>query len=330
MKTRIFTAFLAGFLAVSTFCFAAEPAPASRQAAVGRKVMLKLRLKAGEKRDIKITQIQNITQTMQGKEIKTGLRIETVMGYEILAVEPNGMADMEVTYKSMKVNITSPQGTFVYDSTKPAPDTNDPMKKVLSTIYSSMTGGTLTMKVKPDGEVSDVNGMAAIIKKVAESAGPEAEIMKKMMSQMFDEKKMKDTMGQMFAVFPDEPVSIGQAWYDNLGIDIGFPIDVSTTYILKKRENGLAYIDAVAKMDIGDTAKKIELQPGMEMSFQMAGAISQSLAVDEISGWAVSGNGSMNLTGTVIMEPSKQMPKGMTIPMKIDGTFKFETLNIEK
>ncbi|MCD4830473.1 MAG: hypothetical protein K8R02_01545 [Anaerohalosphaeraceae bacterium] len=328
MKTRIFAAFLVCFLAFSTICFAADVKPAPKKGS-SEKVELKLRLKVGEKRDMKMTQVNNITQTMQGQEMKMAQEMEMVMGYEVLAVEPNGLATMKVTYKSMKMKMTSPEMSMEYDSTKPAEDSNDQGERMMRAAMSCMTGGELTMKVKPNGEVSDVNGMAEMMKKTIEGAGPEAEMMKSMMSKMFDEKKMKDSMGQMFAIFPDGPVGVGDAWYDDLGIDIGFPIDISTTYMLTKREKGLAYIDASAKMDMGDSAQKIEMAPGMSMGFQFAGVISQASVIDETNGWALSSSGAMNLTGVMSMEPSPQMPEGMKMPMKIDGTFKVETVDVK-
>ena len=105
---------------------------------------------------------------------------------------------------------------------------------------------------------------------------------------------------------------------------MAFPIDVDTTYVLKKRDNGLAYIDAVAKMDMGDESE-IEMGPA-KVSLQMSGVLNTASVVDEVTGWALRSNTTMNFTGVVKMAANEQMPQGMTIPMTINGTVKVETI----
>lgn len=323
MKAKVILVVMAVVLGVGVVAVAGP-----EKLVIEDKVQLKLNLKAGEKYDMKMSQVQNVTRSMLGQEVKATQDMEMVMGYEVLGVEPNGVSEVKMTYKSMKVKVKSPQGDFEYDSAKPAADTNESMAKMMGAMYSAMFGGSMTIKMRPNGEVYDVNGLEAIMKKIGEGDGPEGAMMKKMFEQMFDEDKMKDSMGEMFVIFPDEAVGVGQAWYDELGLDIGFPIDVSTTYMLMKREGGRAYIDASAKMDLGDEAKKIDMGP-MKMSFQVAGTISQSIVVDEASGWVLSSDGTMNLSGVIKLDASEQMPNGMAIPMKIDGVIKIETLKAE-
>ena len=326
MKTKVFAVIMA-VVSVFNFAVMAQEEVHQHNSAAGEKILLRIKLDAGDKYDMKMSQVQNVTQTMNGQEMQISQDQETVMGYEVLAVEPNGVAKVKTMFKSMKIKTKTPQGEFEYDSAKPVLDSNNPMSQMMGAMYSAMVGASMTMKLKPNGEVYEVDGLGAMMEKLAE-AGPEAEMIKQMMKQMFDDEKMKDSMGEMFVVYPDEPVVVGQAWYDEMGLDIGFPIDYTTTYMLVKRENGLAYIDSVAKMDLGDEAQKIEMGP-MKTSFQMAGTVNQSIVVDELSGWLKSADGKMNLTGIIKMEPNAQMPNGMTMPMKIDGIIKVETLKVE-
>ena len=292
-----------------------------------KHIDLKLNFRAGEKRDMKITQDMNITQTMQGQEMEVVQNQEMVMGIEVLSVDANGVAEIKMTYKSMKVKMSSPQMSMEYDSTKPPVEGSDPSTQMMQAVYSSMTGGSVMMKVNPKGEASDVRGLGDIMKNATEKLGPEAAAMKQFMSQLIDEDKLKDTMGDMFGVFPEGLVAVGDTWFDSAGLDIGFPIDIETTYMLKRRDKGMAYVDSVAKMDMG-TEKSIDMG-GMKMGFQMAGAISGASVIDEVSGWTLSSSGVMNITGVLKMGANPQMPDGMTMPMKIEGVFKVETIDVK-
>jgi hypothetical protein len=93
------------------------------------------------------------------------------------------------------------------------------------------------------------------------------------------------------------------------------PIDVSTTYIFKGRKDGIATIDSVAKMDMGDSSKPIQMGP-KKMSMQLAGTINATHQVDEKTGLVRKGNMTMNFSGIMKMDSEPNLP---AIPMTIAG-----------
>jgi hypothetical protein len=104
------------------------------------------------------------------------------------------------------------------------------------------------------------------------------------------------------------------------------PIDVSTTYMLKERKDGIAFIDAVAKLDMGDSSKPIKMGPN-KMSMQLAGTMNSANQVDEKTGLLRKGNTTMNFSGIMKMEPEPNQPgQPMTIPMTIHGNMVVELI----
>jgi hypothetical protein len=320
-------------LLVSVFvsvAFAEEP----------QKIDLKLRFKPGDKRDLKITQQQNITQTMNDQEMKTVQNQEMIMGFDVLSVDANGIADVKMSYKQMKIKIDAPDGmTFEYDSAKPAAveandsnDPNDPRKqaeKMLSAVFSSMSGCSITMKIKPTGETSvDANSLNQMMEKMGSIGGQEAAMMREFMKKFFNENEVKEMTGNMLGVFPAEPVAVGDVWYDSMSMNLGFPLDVDTTYILKARKNGVAVIDSIAKMDMGDAEKSIDMGP-MKMNMQLAGAMNGTSEVEEATGWTKKSAVTMTFSGIIKMAANEQMPQGLTIPMTISGTVTVEPIKAE-
>ena len=286
------------------------------------KVDLKLRLKAGESHEMKMTQTQNITQTAGGQEQKMKQVQEMVMGLDVLSVDANGVMDVQMAYKSVKMVMDGPMGHMEFDSANPKPiDPNRPDQKMMAALVSAMAGCKFQMKVKPTGGTSDVRGVGEMLAKVRKEipSGPEMEGADKFLDEMFDEKQLEGLTGNMMEVFPVEPVAVGDTWYDTKSINFMMPIDIDTTYMLKERKDGIAYIDAAAKMDMGDSSKAIELDPNNKMSMQISGTMNSTSQVDEKTGLARKSNIVMNFSGIVKMEASPQMPEGMTIPMTITG-----------
>lgn len=124
----------------------------------------------------------------------------------------------------------------------------------------------------------------------------------------------------MMNMYPVEPIAVGDSWYDTKSMNFMMPIDIDTTYMLKSVKDGVATIDAVSKMDMGDTAKPIAIDPNNKMAMQLSGTINAASEVDLKTGMTKKSDITMNFSGILKMEPNEQMPEGMAIPMTIKGT----------
>ena len=191
----------------------------------------------------------------------------------------------------------------------------------MASMFSAMVGCKFQMKVKPTGETYDVRGTKEMLGKVREKMGnnPETPGMDEFFDKMFDEKQLKELCGNMMGMFPAEPVAVGDTWYETRSFNFMMPIDISTTYMLKERKNGIAFIDAVAKLDMGDSSKVIEIDPNNKVSMQLSGTMNSTNEVDEKTGLTRKSNMTLNFSGVMKMGESQQMPGGMTMPMTIKG-----------
>ncbi len=314
---RIVSIFVYVLVLSAVVCLAAQEG----QTPAG-KIDLKLRLKAGESHEMKMTQTQNIAQTMNGQEQKMTQVQEMIMGQDVLSVDANGNMDVEMTYKSIKVVMDGPMGHLEFDTANPKPpDPNRPDEKILAGIFSAMAGSKFQMKVSPTGKTLDIRGLEAMVARMKEKIGsnPEMQGLDKFFDKMLDEKQVKEMTGSMMGKFPAEPVTVGDTWYDTISMNFIMPIDIDTTYMLKQRKDGIAYIDAVAKMDMGDSSKAIEIDPNNKVSMQISGTMNSTSQVDEATGLTRKSNIAMNFSGVVRMEANQQMPEGMTMPMTITG-----------
>ncbi|HBG77638.1 MAG TPA: hypothetical protein DDW84_02150 [Phycisphaerales bacterium] len=311
MKTAKILTVLAITAIISAVCFAEA-----------EKVDLKLRLSPGESHEMKMTQNQNITQSVNGQEMKMTQLMEMLIGLDCKSVDANGIMLVEMTYKAVKMKMDGAGQKMEFDSANPKPaDPNKPQEKIMAGIFSAMVGCKFGMQVSPTGETAGVTGVKEMMTKMKEKMGDsnEAKMIDAMFDKMFDEKELKSMAGSLMVIFPKAPAAVGDTWYDTMSMNVMMPIDIETTYIFKSRKDGIAYIDAVAKMDMGDAAKPIEMGP-MKMSMQLAGTMNSANQVDEKTGLVKKSEMTSNFSGVMKMDANEQMPQGMSIPMTIVGT----------
>ena len=254
MKTRRFVAvILCAVLMAAIFAQAEEPA-VKKEADVN-KIDLKLNLKKGQKFGMLMTTDQKIAQTVQGQEIKVNQLVTMGLVNEVLDVNDKGIISLKMVYTTMKGKIEGPMGLIEFDSTKPPQDTNSPQAKMITELYSAMVGQEIITKVDPKGKVVGIEGLDAMMEKMAEKMGASdpnmATAMKEMFKNFIDEDKIKQMNNGMMAAFPDGPVGIGDMWHDIMSIDVGFPIDADTSYVLKDCKNGVALLDVISKYGYG-------------------------------------------------------------------------------
>ena len=126
----------------------------------------------------------------------------------------------------------------------------------------------------------------------------------------------------MMVMFPEGTVAVGDTWYETRSFSFIMPIDISTTYIFKSHKDGIATIDSVAKMDMGDSSKPIQIGPN-KMSMQLAGTVNATNQVNEKTGLIRKGNMTIEFSGIMKMDmPSEanQPKEPMTIPITMKGS----------
>ncbi|MEN6384880.1 MAG: DUF6263 family protein, partial [Phycisphaerales bacterium] len=201
-----------------------------------------------------------------------------------------------------------------------------PQEKMMSGLFGAMVGSQFQLKVKPTGETYDIRGISEMMKKVKEKIGAEAGPAESIIDKMFDENQIKELTGNMMNMYPANPIAIGDSWYETKSINFMLPIDIDTTYMLKSVKDDTAIIDAVSKMDMGDTSKPLVIDPNTKMSMQLSGTINAASEVNVKNGLTKKSDITMNFSGMLKMEGNEQMPEGMTIPMTIKGTATVEMI----
>ncbi len=302
-------------------------------AGAGDKIDLKLNLTAGQKFGSKTIVSQKVSQTMNGQAITSAQDITIEVISEVLSVDAENIATVKMTYESFRAkgSVSSPGGSFEYDSDNPTADPNNPQAAMMSQMFNRMKGVEFVMKLSDKGQIVDVEGFDEMLEKMfSVMEDPEqAKAMIDMMKNIMSEDKLKEMNSEMFATFPDGAVGIGDMWDNIISVGgAGMPIDIDTTYMLKERKDGVAVLGVTSKMDMGNEDSKLIEVEGMKMNMQLTGTQNGTMKIDEATGWVIGGETTMNFSGSVKILPSEHMPEGMTIPMTIEGTTMVEPFDL--
>jgi len=260
------------------FMMVAVVAASCLVASAADKVTLKINLPKGAAYKMS-TGMDMTTKVKVGDQ---NIEVPMNMGMDIdMSVEntdQDGSQTFKTTYSAVRMKMGGPV-SMEYDSAK-AGDANNPIAKIMG----ALIGGTLQVKLGPDGKVKDVQGADELVKKMADAMKglPGADAMGK--SQV---DQIKGQFDQMSAWLPKEPVGVGDSWDVKMEMasDPNMPMTVEGKCKLTDRKNGLAIID----MD-----GKITSKAGLN------GTMSGKIGVDEKTGWAMSTDMDLKMAGNTM------------------------------
>lgn len=294
--------------------------------AADEKIQLKLNLKAGQKFETTITTDQKIKQTINGNPMDVNQLMTMQMISEVLDVNSAGINTIKITYGDIKGKMDTPQGSIVFDTSKP--DSNDPNQppqvKPMTDMWNALKGSSLKMKVDSYGKVKGCEGIDQMVdtmaSKMSKNDPNAAAAMKGMFKNMYNDKTMGEMGNNMFGCFPQAPVGVGDVWDNTLSMGSdAFPMDFDVTYMLSSIKDGIAAIEMTSKIDMGKTGGKLIDLNGMKANLLMTGVMTGQQKVNQANGWMSESKTKYSMNGSMKLEPSPQMPQGMTMPMAIEG-----------
>lgn len=156
---------------------------------------------------LKFSVEQKVVMSTKGAEIeRKSTRTHTLdFTWKVLSVDASGEA--EITHRIERIRLKSeepPLATFAFDSattTAPQPGFEGPTREL-----KSQVGAEFTFKMKPDGEITDIQLSEETLKHLRETAPPGA-------GEAITEKSIKDSLIQSSPpAFPHEALEPGKSW----------------------------------------------------------------------------------------------------------------------
>ena len=291
------------------------------------KVDLKLRLDKGDKITQRITTRQEVQMEMMGtpQETKTDTTIEYTL--EVEDKDESGTLSVAYTYDVLKFEQKNPMGpSESYDSTNPEAATG-----MIAKTFAALLDQTLTMKIHPDGSVTDVQGVEALLNRITGSLDfPDPAIKQMVIDQLdsqFGAAGMKQMMEQALGFLPDEPVGKGDSWTHEVKVPGPLPIILITKYKVKGIRDGMVILDVSGAVKKNAEPGVIEMGP-MKMQIELSGTQSGTMSLNQATGMVRESALKQEFTGT--MTPTGMpgdIPPGMEMPMTIESTVRLEEVD---
>ncbi|HUR66872.1 MAG TPA: DUF6263 family protein [Chitinophagaceae bacterium] len=262
----------------------------------GEAYHLKMRLATGDKFGQGMDMKMNIGVDMAGLNMDMIMTMDLVMDMEVLG-DTAGMKKIKFTYTKSKMGMEvkgMPQET--------SGGANEAMEKAAR----EMEGKSIFILLDKKNNIHDVIGFDQLVSHPGDDSATQTAVKK-----MFSKEQLNNNMAQMFQLYPEKPVKVGETWIKEADMGFGpFKMRTKNKYKLMKVANGLAIISIEANLE----GKGKMDQGGMEFEMDMDGTQEGEFAVNKDNGYLRSGNYKMDMT-------AKAKIMGQTVPYDIKATY---------
>ncbi len=182
--------------------------------------------------------------------------LDTKAGGQTISMMIAGLYSMNVTategnvksvttaYKSLRMNMKMMGMEIDIDSDKPVENnggedvTKNPIG-MMNKVISGIVGKKFIIKVDEEGKVLEVTGFDKIFTDMVDSMGVDEDVKKQVtasMKEQFNDQSIKDQFAQVFTIFPNKEIKIGDSWEKSYSTGGKMAAKYTTTYLVKDME----------------------------------------------------------------------------------------------
>jgi uncharacterized protein DUF6263 len=175
---------------------------------------------------------------------------------DVNEVLPDGAGKMTYTYERARFKGTNPvMGSAEYDSK--AENAEEQAQNPMVISAAALDGAKLDLTRHPDGKISDLTGMTAVLGKILGTTGddPNAQTTEGMLKEMFSDKAWAKTLEAAALIFEDETAEVGATWTIDRSITMPmmgeFKLNPTFTFDATEERDGVmvARISAASVLD---------------------------------------------------------------------------------
>lgn len=298
------------------------PGQAGIKPNTGNKIQLSLNLKPGAVYNLIFNSEQKISQLIGNKQEDLQQVIATGYDFAVESQDPACNYQVKNTYTFTFFKQSNQGRTVSYDSRHPPKEIHP-----LTAGYAALSGESFTMVITPKGHVKDVRGINNMIKNMLKKINlPQKNVTDALESELkdrFNDKSMKETMENMFDIYPEKPVGIGDAWDKEIIVTKGMPMNMHNTYILRSRRSGIAFVDVSSR--IASLENKVPFSGGGELVYEVSGTQAGTIEIDEATGLILHNKIAQQLSGQVNLINNPNLPTAVSWPIQLNTVSTLET-----
>ncbi len=257
----------------------------------------------------------NMKQNMMGTDMTTNNKISLGYNFRVMS-DSAGWKNIDATISQIAIDLNVGSIVMKYNSQVPGTDTAD-FSRTMTKIFDAIQGEHISFTINDTGYIGEVRGMKEMMQKAMLNAKNMAndDVLMGAMSASMDDSKFKQSLQQIFDVYPAIPVKAGDSWTKSRIVNNnGIEMKTDNIYTLQSVNNDTAYLKVVSK--IVSAADSTAL---MGMEIDMNGAMNGNMQYDLPTG--LPQRGTMNTKMNMKMKmQGTDMPMEMDMKMTFKGT----------
>jgi hypothetical protein len=175
-------------------------------------------------------------------------------------VAADGTATVTMRFESVRMNMSSPMGSFGYDSAAPPSQAADPITAQLAVVMGGLVGESVSAVIAPTGAIRSLEGGTRLMEKLKKAlpadAGAAMGSLGGGLDSIMSDDAMRGNFGQSFATLPDKAVKVGDTWQSEIKMpNPAGQMTVSSTFTLKA-------VDRVDARDVARIEFTQQIKPG--------------------------------------------------------------------
>jgi len=223
--------------------------------------VLKFNLEKGKGYDYEI--LWDLDQQMMGHDNK----ISILGGYTInVTDEKENIRTLTAVYKNFKMYMNIMGVEINIDTDKPSEPMDEAEIKanplgMMDRVFAGIKGKEFTMKVDEEGKVLEVSGFDQIINGMTDSIAMDEDTKMQVrvsLQDQFNEQAVKDQFAQVFTIFPNKEIKVGDSWNKSIQMGGRMPAQYTTRYTVKEIEGD--HVTLSAQTNIGSGSSDMEIK----------------------------------------------------------------------
>ena len=261
-----------------------------------------------------ITRSTEFVMEVDGKKVDNKTRANMEASYTI-GKDSAGDILLNIVYN--KIHLYSKNGDTEEeeDADKAGDETADPVEKALGILK----GANLRAVVNSAGQIKSMQGDEVIKDKLLAGFSPADTYAKTIASQQWDrqvkEGLLKNNMEQLFNIFPDSAVHVGDRWKLSSTQHEGIDLVNKASCQLKEIVDGTAVIRSEGEISSDHSSGNLN---GTSYTADLIGKQEGDIAMETATGMLLSSKSESEITGT-ISSMGRDIPVTITISMKLEG-----------
>lgn len=263
------------------------------------KVLLRLKLKAGQRYVMHVSTDNAVMQKLMGSATQNStLTVET----RVLAVAPNGTITTQAKITRIKIRMDMNGRTASMDTARP----RAPGEPSTGT-FRDLIGVPLTAQFTPEGKTLSLKGVDVMVRRLMAGVpkGKSAPAVAEMREIEASMRKMINPERLQIAglnVYPKRAVGVGDTWRDKTSIGTSIVPSTNVTYRLMKRSGGI-----VTLLMSGNFrgAPKVDQSSGLSIREETTARHNLRIEIDENTGLTRLATGTVSTTTALTMSSSE-------------------------